>query len=203
MDQSVQKRHHRRRLVLVIALVAAAIASVVSSLCGCSVALLTISDAHQYFAPDNAKIVNGMWVHPLISGRRRFFCLPPLIGYQSEGPPYSAGISVVDYDNQNLCTKVEITGLVLIHDGVEHLLVGDGSVVSSDFDQYIEGVLHMKADCVTRMGDAVSPENRSPIVVRAKFSIYTQHGPITESIDATVMPSHNTGCWFISGSFSE
>jgi len=110
-----------------------------------------------------------MWISPEIEGNRSFFCIPPLVAGRFEGPPYKAGLSVVDYDNKNKPEKVQITSLVLTCAGKSYTLVQEESPIESTFDTYVEGVEHVQSECLADVGEWLTKGNQSPIRIEVTF----------------------------------
>ena len=176
--------------------------SILGAICSLSnrpIGLFVLSNVHYYYYDGKPIVLDEMWIHPEIEGDSVFFCLPPLVVYRAEGPPYKVGLSIVDYDNKNKLEKVQITSLVMTHAGKSHTIVHEGDRIESTFDTYVSGSAHVKYECLTDTGEWLLANNQSPIRIEMTFIIHKSDGEIESQIDTTMRPSADVG-WHLLGS---
>jgi hypothetical protein len=137
--------------------------------------------------------LNDIWIHPIISGKRSHFALPPVYVKNSEGEPYQLGFRFVDYENKNKCQSVEITELVAIHRGIEHDLLDGNRREFGPFQTYLSGVSHVKLESLVEVGGWLNEKNSEDVEIRAVFKINCADEVIESSFSGKVKPTHVEG----------
>lgn len=168
-----------------------AILGSICSLARWPIGLFVLEDVHYYFHDKGALRVDDISIHAVIEGERSFFCIPPIIYGLYEGPPYKAGLVVVDYDNKNKCEKVEITSLVLTCAGKKYTMIQEDNPIESPFATYLDRGKSVASDCLCEVS-WLPKDNDSPIVMDIEFIIHKSSGTIESQIHAVLSPSHDS-----------
>jgi len=171
-----------------------AMLGILCSLAEKSMSLFVIQDVYYYYYRDYTSLeLDGMSITTMIEGKRSFFCIPPLVSGRFEGPPYKAGLSVIDVGNKNKPEKVQVTSLVLTCAGKSYVLVHKEIPTESTFDTYFDEIPRVQSECWTDVGEWLTKDNQSPIRIEMTFVIHKNDGVVESQIDETMLPADSSG----------
>lgn len=178
---------------LCICLAVMAILGIIFSCAGWPIGVFQLEGVLSYYCDGKPLVIDDIWVHTVIEGKRSRFCIPPIAAGRYEGPPFNVGLKVVDYDNRHECESMEITSLVLTCAGRTHVIVQKGSHIQSSFSTYVDGVASVKSDCLTDVGTWLSKNSQSPVEIDVIFVIHMRQGTIKGTTHATMRPQERNG----------
>ncbi|MDM4019527.1 hypothetical protein [Roseiconus lacunae] len=143
-------------------------------------------------------IVEGIWIRPCVNSESRGFTIPLLFSSHSTGPPFSIGITVLDYaDNAIDCHHVVVDELVVTIDGKQTSLLNDGPIEAPS-QAYFSGTTSTKADAYTDLGNLGGADNDSVIHLNATVRIYTTDDRVIKQTVSGVFERGGwQGTWFI------
>jgi hypothetical protein len=191
---------HRRRLKLVAIVFALwALASFASLVTGFTFPGLFNRVNEIEYGCSDPTIVDGIWIHPCMNSESRGFTIPLLFSSHSTGPPFSIGVTVLDYaDNAMDCRNVIVDELVVTIDGKPTRMLNDGGSINAPFQTYFSGTTNTKADAYIDLGDLVGADNDSVIHVDATVRIFTSDDEVIEqSVSGVFERGGWQGTWFI------
>jgi hypothetical protein len=171
------------------------VSSILCTVGGCSAGLLNYWDQHDYLPKSTeATVTDDMWISTEISGNRSHFCIPLLFGYVGVKQPFRAGVMVVDYENSNRCSRVDVISLTLEQNGKKKEFVSEDSPISFPFYQYVEGVAHVKSDALINLRSWLHHKNTGKIRMKIKFEIHREgKEPLEQEIEEEFTPYENKG----------
>ena len=171
--------------------------SLVSLISGVSLpGLLNYVDEIEYGC-SGPEVVDGIWMRPCMYSSSHGFTLPLLYSHTTTGPPFSIGVTVLDYENENECLDVVVDELFVIIDGKRRSMLQQGETISAPFKRYVTGSSNVKADCYVDLADMVSADNEWPIVLEAKLRVRTDDRDIEQSVYGVLPRGGWQGYWFI------
>lgn len=143
------------------------------------------------------KIVQDIWIRPEIKSHSYGLTLPFLYSFESSGPPFSVGLTVLDYDNSSRCRTLVIEELFATVDGKRISMLENGDHISVPFEKYLNGSANVIADCFLRLPDTMPAEEHRPIRIEAKIAIHTDDQVISESVSGKLRPYRSQGSFWI------
>jgi hypothetical protein len=189
--------HRKMVRIWIICSVATSLSLIAGLIPSCKIGFFQKHDIHGYYSnSENTKIVDDIWIHPIVQGTKSYFAFPPLFVSDSEKAPYKMGLMFVDYENKNKCRSVEITEFIVVHNGNKHYILKNGSKEFYSFQTYVEGVSHVKLECLFNAGDWLTTENENAIDLIVKFKIRKESGSIESEfrgkVNSTVIEGYGT-----------
>ncbi|WDQ19054.1 hypothetical protein [Rhodopirellula sp. P2] len=190
---------HRRRLQIA----AIVFALWAFSTCACFVTgtavpgLLNRVHEIEYGCSD-ATIVDGVWIRPCMTSTLHGFSLPLVFSSRSTGPPFSIGVTVLDYANNAIeCRNIVLDELVVTIDGTSTKILSTDTAISAPFEPYYSGTANTKADALAELGGLIDSTNVLPIHVDGRIRIQTTDHVIEQSFSGVLEPGGWQGTWFI------
>jgi hypothetical protein len=142
------------------------VASLISVVTGVSAPALFNRVSEIEYGCSEPTIVDGIWIRPCMNSAEHGFTIPLLYSSRSTGSPFSIGVSVLDYSDNNVnCRHVVVDRLVVTIDGESSRMLADGETISAEFKTYFSGTTSTKADAYIDLGDMIRADNESTISV--------------------------------------
>lgn len=189
----------KRRKTITIAIAIWVIATLLSVVSGVGFpALLNYVHEIEYGCSEPI-IVNGIWIRPCVNSSSRSFTAPLIYSYHSTGPPFSIGLTVLDYANENdvVCQQVVVSELSVTIGGVRTSLLNDHERIIAPFEEYLQGTTSTKADAYVELDDRLSADDYATIHLDATLLIHTDKGVIRESVSCSFDRGGWSGIWLI------
>ncbi len=142
-------------------------------------------------------VVDSIWIRPCVNNSSSALTIPLLYSSNSSGPPFTIGVTVLDYetDNNNRCLEVVVNELIVTVDGERTSMLSRDKEISSSFNSFTGNA--MKADCYVDLGELVSADNSSPISLEAKLKIHMDNRVIDQAVSGSFKRGGWQGTWFI------
>jgi len=188
----------RRSKIVAIVLTLWTVASLLSVATGVSAPALFNRVREIEYGCSEPTIVDSIWIRPCMNSAEHGFTIPLLYSSRSTGSPFSIGVSVLDYSDNNVdCLYLVVDHLVVTIDGKSNQILNDGETISAEFETYYSGTTSTKADAYIDLGDVIRTDNESPISVDATLQIHTSDGIIDQSVSGEFQRGGWRGTWFI------
>ena len=148
---------------------------------------VSVVDSHGYTA--SAERLGDFRIYPRIQGHIKASERSPVVAYGFQGPPYLAGVRVIDLDGRSITLALQ--DLTLRYVDSNAIIFRSGEPKLTFFGTQEEGFL--TAECHYNIGDIIDPKDSREIRLDADIEIVAQGNTVKHRVTAILVPSNQAG----------
>lgn len=140
-------------------------------------------------------------LYPIVSGKGRAKDIVPLAAYAFEGPPYRAGVKVVDHGGT--CSQLQLNRIVLSYIDSGEVLFSSSDRVVTEFATWEGGGASQSAFSSHDLGRRLDPANAREISMEVEVEVFENGRAREYKIETTFRPSTESGLHFLPATLAQ
>ena len=148
---------------------------------------VSVVDSHGYKA--GIEHLGDLRIYPHIQGRIKASERSSVVAYGFQGPPYRAGVKVIDLSGRSITLTLQ--DLTLRYADSKALIFQSSRPEVAFFGPQEKG--YITAECHYNVGDIINPKDSREIRLDADIEIVAQGNTVRHRISAILVPSNQAG----------
>ena len=148
---------------------------------------VSVVNSHGYKA--GIEQLGDLRIYPHIQGRIKASENSPVVAYGFQGPPYRAGVKVIDLSGRSITLTLQ--DLTLRYADSRALIFQSSKPEVTFFGPQEKG--YITAECHYNVGDIINPKDSREIRLDADIEIVSQGNTVRHRVSAILVPSNQAG----------